>query len=227
MKIPTVTGILLIAIPIAFNLVFYLLGKVFEYPDILRKPTDYVLMQFQKGGGRLVALWFAFTFTGILIIPAAILMPFVLAPGNAVYVAATITAGVLAALVQTFGLIRWPFVVPQLARLYTDPNASQATRDAIVVVFQAFHRYAGVAIGEHLGYIFTAVWIILISAGLIRSPMFPPWLGWVGLIPAIGILLGILEESGFKAAGAINAISYVLWSIWLIVTGAFFLILTP
>lgn len=58
-----------------------------------------------------------------------------------------------------------------------------------------------------------------------RSPLFPAWLGWAGLIPAAGILVGLLEEAGFKAAGAINAISYILWSIWLIAVGVAFLLM--
>lgn len=81
------------------------------------------------------------------------------------------------------------------------------------------------AIGEHLGYLFTGLWTILIALGMARSPLFPAWLGYVGLIPAAGILVGLLEEAGFKAAGAINAISYILWSIWLIAVGVAFLLM--
>ena len=87
------------------------------------------------------------------------------------------------------------------------------------IVFQAFHRYAGVAIGEHLGYLCTSIWTAFIALALIQSPQFNPWLGWAGLIPALGIFIGLFEESGFKAAGLINAISYILWSVWLIVLG--------
>ena len=43
--------------------------------------------------------------------------------------------------------------------------------------------------------------------------------GWLGVIPALGILAGVLEETGFKAAGAINALSYIFWSVWLIALG--------
>jgi hypothetical protein len=43
-----------------------------------------------------------------------------------------------------------------------------------------------------------------------------PIYGWLGFLPAVGILIGIFEETGFKAAGLINAISYLLWSLWLI-----------
>ena len=46
-----------------------------------------------------------------------------------------------------------------------------------------------------------------------------PLFGWLGILPAIGILIGVFEETGFKAAGAINAISYILWSIWMIAFG--------
>ena len=35
----------------------------------------------------------------------------------------------------------------------------------------------------------------------------------------MGVLAGVFEETGFKAAGVINAISYILWSIWLIAFG--------
>jgi hypothetical protein len=44
--------------------------------------------------------------------------------------------GLLAALVQLLGLVRWPFVVPHLTRLAADPAASPATRDAVEVTFQ-------------------------------------------------------------------------------------------
>ena len=223
MTISRITGVLLIVVPIGFNVVFFLLQRLFEYPDILRKPTEYILTQFQAGGRRLVVLWYVFMFTGILLLPAAVLLPHLLAPGAPVFVAVTSVVGALAALAQILGLIRWPFVVPHLARAYTDPTASQATRDAVGVVFQGFHRYAGVAIGEHLGYLFTSAWTILISSCLLHTPGFPVWLGWVGLVSAFGILIGMLEEAGFRDAGAVNAISYILWSVWMILTGIFLL----
>ena len=223
MTISRITGVLLIVVPIGFNVVFFLLQRLFEYPDILRKPTQYILTQFQAGGRRLVVLWYVFAFTGILLLPAVILVPHVLVPGAQIFIAVTSLVGALAALVQILGLIRWPFVVPHLARAFADPSASQATRDAVAVVFQTLHRYAGVAIGEHLGYLFTAAWTVLISNCILHTSGFPVWLGWVGLVSAFGILIGTLEEAGFKAAGAVNALSYILWSIWMVLTGVFIL----
>jgi hypothetical protein len=224
MNLIQMTGALLIFLPIAFNVIFFLLQKTFEYPDILRKPTDYILSQFNAGGTRLVVTWYSFALTGLLFIPVALLVHQVLAEDALPYMAIATTVGVLAGLVQFLGLIRWTFLVPYLARTYFEPNSSQATRDSIAIVFQAFHRYAGMAIGEHLGYLCTSVWTALVALAITQSAQFSPWLGWAGFIPAIGIFVGLFEEAGFKAAAAINAISYILWSLWLIVVGLAFLL---
>lgn len=218
------TGFLLVLVPLMFNAVFFLLQRGFDYPDILRRPTGEVLTRFHAGGSRLVALWYSFALATLLFLPVAILIPQVLAPDQLLFVVAATSIGLIAGLVQTLGLIRWPFLVPHLARAYASPNATPSTREAITVVFEAFHRYAGAAVGEHLGYLFTSLWTVLIAVAMTHCPLFPSWLGWVGLIPAIGIFLGLFEEVGFKAAGAINAVSYILWSIWLIVAGFFLLL---
>lgn len=215
----TLTGLLLIVVPIAFNVTFFLLQRAFEYPDILRKPTDYVLRRFKEGGTPLRRLWYAFTFSAVLFTPVPVLVQQVFQPDAPWFLVVGTALGVLAGTVQFLGLIRWPFLVPSLADMYTDPESTQATRDSVVVVFHAFHRYAGVAIGEHLGYIFTSVWTILLCIAILVTDLVNPLFGWVGIVPAIGLLMGVFEETGFKPAGAINAISYILWSVWLIALG--------
>jgi hypothetical protein len=219
MNMTQFTGLLLILLPIAFNVIFFLLQRTFEYPDILRRPTDYILNRFKAGGNRLILTWYCFALTGLLFVPTAVLVHQVFAKDDIPYLAVATTIGVLAGLVQFLGLIRWTFLVPYLATTYFEPDSSQATRDGIAIVFQAFHRYAGMAIGEHLGYLCTSIWTAFIALAITQSPQFNPWLGWAGLIPAIGIFIGLFEEGGFKAAGLINAISYILWSIWLIAVG--------
>lgn len=218
------TGLLLILLPIAFNVIFFLLQRTFEYPDILRKPTDYILGQFNAGGKRLILTWYCFAITTLIFVPIAILVHQVLAGDDLPYMVLATTVGVLAGIVQFLGLIRWTFVVPYLAQTYFEPGSSPATRESIAIVFQAFHRYAGAAIGEHLGYLCTSIWTAFIALAIAQSPQFSAWLGWIGFIPAIGIFIGLFEEAGFKPAGAINAISYILWSIWLIALGVIFLL---
>jgi len=219
MNLTTITGLLLILVPIAFNVTFLLLGRAFEYPDILRKPTDYILQQFKAGGTSLRRLWYAFTFSAILFTPVPVLVHQVFQSNAPWFLAVGTAIGVLAGTVQFLGLIRWPFLVTSLADMYTQPKATQATREAVAVVFQAFHRYIGVAIGEHVGYLFTSVWTVLLCLAIISTHLVSPLFGWLGILPAIGVFIGVFEETGFKAASAINAISYLLWSVWLIAFG--------
>ncbi|MEX1179334.1 MAG: hypothetical protein WEB63_00760 [Cucumibacter sp.] len=61
-------------------------------------------------------------------------------------------------------------------------------------------------------------------AAIIETGFLPPLIGWLGIVPALGILVGTLEEAGWKPAGAINAIAYILWSAWLIALGILLLV---
>jgi len=215
----TLTGLMLILVPVAFNATFFLLQKAFSYPDILRQPTEQILQRFHAGGPTLRRLWYAFMASALLFTPVPILVHQLFQNTAPWYLVVGTSFGVLAGVFQTFGLIRWPFVVPYLADVFSDPSSSQATRDSAAVTFQAFHRYAGVAIGEHLGYLFTGLWTLLLCAAILQTGQVSTLFGWLGLLPALGILAGVFEEAGWKAAGVVNAISYILWSIWLIALG--------
>jgi hypothetical protein len=130
---------------------------------------------------------------------------------------------VIAGVVQTLGFIRWVFLVPILASAYLDPSTTASSRAAIEVTFNAFNQYAGVGIGEHLGYLFTALWSLLVAVSILKSARFKAWVGWIGIFSAVGILVGILEPAGVPVVGIINAMAYILWAVWLIVVGVIIL----
>jgi hypothetical protein len=219
MTLYRITGLVLIALPVAFNVLFFLLGRAFEYPDILRKPTSYILERFTAGGRRLVLLWYAFAMTALLAMPMALLLATIFAESNPLLAGASAIIGVLSGLTQAMGLLRWPLLVPMLAAQHNNPAATPAEREAVGVVFNAFHQYVGVVVGEHLGFLLTAIWSILVSVLMLGSPLFGAWIALLGMVAAIGILAGLLEPAGWKPAGAINAISYIVWSVWLILSG--------
>ena len=123
------------------------------------------------------------------------------------------------AFVICFMLLQTQFEYPNLA-----PDASEAQRAAALLVFEGFHRYAGTAVGEHLGYLSTSLWTFLIAILMLRSPLFGRWLGWSGMVLAIGVATGLLEPAGWELAGTINALSYLAWALWLIVVGLVLLI---
>src|SRR3954447_7697044 len=178
----TVTGAMLIGVPILFNVGFSLLAKRFDYPDILRRPTHVVLARFRQGGPSLLVIWWVFALSAVLFAPLVVLLAGELGDADATVVALSVVVGVLASAVQFLGLIRWPFLVPYLAReAHTAPPGSPRG-EAVDVVFQSLHRYLGVAVGEHLGYALTGAWTILAGAALIQSDAVPGWLGAVGVV---------------------------------------------
>jgi hypothetical protein len=189
MSAVTIAGLLLIAVPLAFNVAFGLLAARFDYPDVLREPTGEVLAKFRAGGTPLVLTWWAFALTALLMVP-----------------------------------------VPYLARVDADPAASPARREALDIVFQAFNRYLGVAVGEHLGYLLTGAWTTLTGIALTDTAAAPGWLGILGLVIGPVLMLcslefvGSHEPTGWKLAERLTPPTYIAWSLWLIATGVAFIV---
>ncbi len=213
-------GTLLILVPIVFTACFTLLQMQFEYPDILRQPTADILAKFQAGGTSLVVVWYVLTLSAVFLIPIALLLHRILAAHDDSTTLRVATAfGIIAGVAQTLGFLRWPFLVPHLTSTYFAPETSEAQRAATVVVFESFHRYAGMAVGEHLGYLSTSLWTIGIALLMWRSPQFGRLFGLTGVAFALGIATGLLEPAGVTFVGPINAISYIAWALWLIAVG--------
>jgi hypothetical protein len=220
-----VTGVLLILLPVAYNGLYALLARAFDYPDILRQPTSEILSRFAAGGSRLVLTWWGFAMSAVLLAPAVVLLSATLADANSTILSLATVIGLLAALVQVLGLIRWPFAVPHLGRIAGDPATTPATKEAIEVTFQTLNRYLGAAVGEHLGYLFTGVWTAMAGVALIQSDVLHPLFGVVGLILAPLFVLGSLEfvgpfePGGWKLAGTVVPLAYIGWSVWLLALG--------
>jgi hypothetical protein len=222
-NVETAAGVVLIVSPLSFNATFALLSRRFGYPDILRRPTAEILERFRLGGSSLILLWWLFTLSGLLLIGAAVLLGQVLGFQGIVPVATTF--GVLAGLVQMLGLLRWVYVVPPLARAYADPSLGPEQREVHAAIFRALHQYLGVGVGEHLGYLFTGMWSVLIGVGVLQGTALPTWLGWPGIVIGVGLVIGSAEflgpneERGWGLAGAAIPILYIAWSVWLLAMG--------
>jgi hypothetical protein len=221
----TVAGVLLIVVPIGFNVAFALLASRFAYPDILRRPTEEILTRFRDGGVGLVLLWWGFALTAVLLAPLVVLLSQSLDGADGGLLAVATVVGVLASVVQFLGLIRWPFLVPYLARVSADPNVTAARREAVDIVFQSFNRYLGVAVGEHLGYSLTGAWTLLTGVAVTQSTVLPGWLGIFGVVVGPTLVLcslefvGAFERTGWKLAERLTPIAYIAWSLWLLATG--------
>ena len=226
MSVEVAAAVLLIGVPIAFNVAFFELGRTFDYPNILREPPDVILRRFAAGGTPLVVRWHAMALSALAMLPLAVLLAHAL-DADATLSTAAIVVGSAAAMVQALGLIRWPFAVPELARRYVEADGANGAdvRESIEVVFATLHRLLGVAIGEHLGYLLTGAWTLLAAVSIVTTSVLAPWLGWVGIPIGAALLIGSLEfagpneRAGWSLAGTIVPIAYIAWSAWLVALG--------
>jgi hypothetical protein len=134
--------------------------------------------------------------------------------------ALSIGFGFAAGLLQALGLLRWVILVPSLASMYGAATATAFDRDFAVAAFDLANRYLGMGVGEHLGYLFTALWTIAVAV-LVWRRWMP--LGIAGVVIAMGVAAGMLEPFGVAGAGAINAIAYSAWALWTLALGAMIL----
>jgi len=72
--VQNIAAALLIILPLAYNLFFFLLGRRFDYPNILRSPTGEILSRFKAGGVGHKLLWYGFMLTAVLLGPLAVLL---------------------------------------------------------------------------------------------------------------------------------------------------------
>ena len=124
--------------------------------------------------------------------------------------------GVLAGLVQGLGLLRWVILVPMLTGHYVDPAATEIDRAVTTGLFDFANQYLGAGVGEHVGYMFTAVWTALIATLLMRDHRV---IGLAGYAIALGIAFGLLEPFGVALAGPVVAIAFSLWAVWTLIVG--------
>src|SRR5512145_3285966 len=94
---------------------------------------------------------------------SVIMLKRILEGENSQFLETATTLGVIGFVVQLMGLLRWVFVVPVLARLFTDPTTDSVTKASISAVFVAVHQYGGVILGEHIGQFLTILWMSMIS----------------------------------------------------------------
>lgn len=227
-RIRRIAGGLLIAGAVLVNIPYSALIMNFNYPDILREPAGEILSQFAAGGSGLIWTWFAFAWMGLPILIGILLIPQALEGeesdrGMDPWINLAVFFGAAGALTQILGLLRWTFVVPALARMYMSPLASTATREAAVVGFQALHQYVGVVLGEHIGQLFTILWMAFLSLSFVQRKR-DRVLGWAGLLASAIYLLAQGEllattMPGFPVWEEAGLIGSLMWLGWVIALG--------
>ena len=129
---------------------------VFQFPDILREPSSVRFELFLENQNIIVPTYYLLALTGISQIIISVLL-FQLFQKKSTLVTLGAVFGVLTGLFQTLGFIRWSFVIPYFA------NLSTSSPELIGILEGAFNSYAGIAIGEHLGFLMQGLWTIFLG----------------------------------------------------------------
>jgi Domain of unknown function (DUF4386) len=221
----TRTGFAAIAIGLGFNIPYAILADNFDYPGILRQPADIALARFAEGGPALIATWYGFAACAIALIPLAVALSITaprLATRPALAIGAAIT-GALAGLVQAIGLLRWVFAVPLLAEAQRLADANPVTARAASLTYSMLNAWGGVAIGEHLGQILTALFAGQLA--LLQRGEGDGRVAAIGLATAATLVIGSAEgpalAMGGDGAGFAMAtiVGFLGLTAWLVLTG--------
>jgi hypothetical protein len=205
------TAALLLAAAVLTNGAFTVLGSVFNYPDVLKQPTEDILVAF-RASQTTIGVWFA-----VMALSAALLVPIALGVGrlsSSKAMRVAVPVGIAAAAVQVIGLARWPLLVPGFAAdaASPDPAVAAAARDSFLLA----HRLLGTVLGETLGYLLTAAWTLLVLVALHRK-LAGRWFSVLGAGSAVLILGGVLSPLQVPVVDTANFVGYVAWSVWLVV----------
>ncbi len=217
----TLTAGLLITAAVLTNAAFTVLGSVFDYPDVLKKPPLEILATFRENQPAISA-WFA-----VMALSAGLFAPIAVGVGRLSSrrsMRIAVPVGMAAAVVQVVGLSRWPILVPgyAVAAASSDPTVAEAG----VQAFLSAHHLLGNLIGETFGYLFTAAWTLLVLQALSRV-LAGRWFTALGAASAVLIVAGILSPLDLPLIDLANFAGYVLWSVWLLTFAVLLLVRRP
>jgi hypothetical protein len=207
------TGFMFIVTPLWLFINSRVLDYTSGFPNIQNAGVDELLNRVQQSGVAGIVAWYVYIVPGILYMASTAMFHKVLEPERIPWFGVGTSIGIASWAIQFFGLVRWIFVYPYLAKEWTtaallDPEKKYT----IEVVFNAFNNYAGYALGQTIGIGMTAIWILLVGIAIKKSPLFKPWLGYVGIVVAIGELIGNLGPLG-SVIPAMNGLLIPLFNV--------------
>jgi hypothetical protein len=219
-----VTSALLIAAALLAAVGAGWLMSAFGWPDVLDARGSEALPSFAASESAVRTAFYLLLVSSLLLIPAAIYLE-QLVGGPARPGVRVVTAfGVLGGFAQVLGWVRWPVTVPHLADAYS--TSDETTRGAIAASYDVLNRYAGGALGEHLGWLFQGLWAVGIAILLLRVTGIPRWFTIIGL--ALSVLwLPMLWGSGLFAAewlAPVGSTISAVWYLWLLALGVVVLV---
>lgn len=189
---------------------------MFDFPDILRKSMEETLGLFHKNRSFTVPAYYLFTMTGISFMTVALLLHHHLKLQKSTVGYLASIYGVLFGLTSSLGFVRRPFLMQYLGeKVASGENALESLR----IVYDSFHIYSGVSVGENFAFWFEFLWMVCFSTALIsRTDLIPKYIARIGQVLGVGMLVYSMEQFGgiFHVLGPLNMIVHTGQLAWFI-----------
>lgn len=206
-----IAEIITVTVPVA------ILGSKFNFPDILRQPAADAFTLFRQNDQFIIAGYYVFLVSSLLFIPLSYLLQHIFKDSVArIASRLLIGCGMVTTLFQSIGFIRWIFTMPYLTESYFDKPENQ---NSLSIIYETLNRYAGMSIGEHLGFLAMGSWTICLGIIILKHTRLYTWVGLAGIFIGLLLIISVAEHFGGLQAqlfGKINFIANALWTVWLL-----------
>jgi hypothetical protein len=222
------TAALMIAEAVTVTVPVIILGPAIGFPVILDAPAAVAFKTLAAAQGAATLGYTIFCLSSFILLPLVVMASRTLGNGGALGRVAE-ALGIAAGITQLLGFTRWLFLVPFLSGRFFDPQTTQATKDTIAVAYDAFNVMSGKAVGEHLGFVFLAAWMVLVCVLAARSRSLPAWITVSGGIIGLGIWISAFVAflpSIAPFLETLNFLANTVWVFWLL-AAAFLLLRRP
>jgi len=176
---------------------FTLLAVEFQFPDVLRLPTEERLALFRENQPVIVATYWGLTMSGFTQVFAAVFLSLALRPYSGGLVTLGLIFGTITGLGQAMGFGRWAILMPYLAERMADPAIGEAAKEMIGLIEGSFNRYAGMLVGEHLSNIAMGFWLFFTGLAIRKSGVLDPRLGTMAIIVSPLLFVLAAEQLGY------------------------------
>ena len=196
-----------------------IIGLVFTfgYPKIIRKAPLVILEKLHQKRNSVPFLYYLFGLGGFSIVFTSILVGKVEElKGELIFSECGKMCGIVYGVLLFVGISRYTKLFPEIAKMRFEHSITDKDAETL---FHTFNTYIGETVAEHIAFVFLSAMIFCISMSAIISGCVVNWIGYSGIMIAIGLMIGNLEFLGLKRVFVINRMFSSLGGIWLFIFG--------
>lgn len=163
------------------------LNIFFDFPAVLHGADTDTFGLLLAGGTSILIFLCVFSLLPLLLIPASLGSYYAFKDINEPGIRLGLIFATFGAFGLAFCLMRWPTFNWYLARFFKFGTSGQLSTAS--AIFHGLDDYLGLFVGGIFSKICISIWFFIVSAAMLKTPNFPKWIGYLGYIAAIYLLL--------------------------------------